>query len=166
MDESNLKFSEAKYENTQEMLDLYNYYVKTTTITFDLEEISIELFLKRIKIGDAKYKTYACQIGNILIGFCFFIPFRDKPAYQKTVEIGVYLKPEFTGKKYGEKIVKYLEGKIKDNQYMNIIASVSSENNTSIRLFRRLGYEQCASYKEVAYKHGHYVGIIDFQKKV
>jgi L-amino acid N-acyltransferase YncA len=166
MGEINLTFSEAKHGNIHDLLELYNYYIKTTTATFDLEPISIESFLKRIKLDDDKYKTYTCKIDNTLIGFCFFIPFREKKAYQATVEIGVYLKPEFTGKKYGEKIVKYLEGKIKDNQFITIIASVSSENTSSISLFRRLGYEQCAHYKDIAYKLEHYVGIIDFQKKV
>lgn len=99
-----------------------------------------------------------------MIGFCFYNPYRENPAYGETVEIGVYIKPEYTGKRYGEQMVNHLEQVIKENKYRNIIASISSDNTNSIRLFKRLGYTQCADYKEIAYKHGHYVGIVDFQK--
>lgn len=163
MKKTDLKFVDAKREDVKDMLNLYNYYIINSTATFDLEEISEEVFLHRIKIEDANYKTYSVSVNDIMIGFCFFIPYRENPAYKGTVEIGIYIKPEFTGKKYGEIMVKHLEAIIREKKYKNIIASISSDNTFSISLFKRLGYRQCADYSEIAYKHGHYVGIIDFQ---
>ena len=164
MTKTDLKFVDAKREDVNDMLNLYNYYIVNSTATFDLEEISEEVFLKRIKIDDANYKTYIVSINDVMIGFCFFIPYRENPAYDETVEIGIYIKPDFTGKKYGEILVKHLETIIREKKFKNIIASISSDNTFSIRLFKRLGYRQCADYREIAYKHSHYVGIIDFQR--
>lgn len=160
---TDLKFVDAKREDVNDMLNLYNYYIMNSTATFDLEEISAEVFLQRIKIEDDNYKTYIVSVNDIMIGFCFFIPYRENPAYDGTVEIGIYIKPEFTGKKYGEIIVNHLEAITREKKFKNIIASISSDNTFSISLFKRLGYRQCADYTEIAYKHGHYVGIIDFQ---
>lgn len=162
--DSDLNFMEAKQEQVKDMLELYNFYITNSTATFDLQEISLDAFLQRIKLDDSKYKTYIVKINDIMIGFCFFIPYRENLAYEETVEIGIYIKPEFTGKKYGEIIVNHLEQVIKEKNFRNIIASISSDNTFSISLFKRLGYRQCADYKEIAYKQGHYVGIIDFQK--
>lgn len=164
MKKTDLKFVDAKRYDVNDMLNLYNYYIINSTATFDLEEISAEAFLKRIKIEDVNYKTYIVSVNDIMIGFCFFIPYRENPAYAETVEIGIYLKPEFTGKKYGEIMVNHLEAIIREKKFKNIIASISSDNTSSISLFKRLGYRQCADYTEIAYKHGHYVGIIDFQR--
>ncbi len=44
------------------------------------------------------------------------------------------IKPEFTGKKYGEIIVNHLEQVIKEKNFRNIIASISSDNTFSIIL--------------------------------
>ena len=163
MEKNDLKFVDAKREDVHAMLDLYNYYIVNSTATFDLEEISEDAFLQRIKIEDANYKTYIVSVNDIMIGFCFFIPYRKNPAYDGTVEIGLYIKPEFTGKRYGEKIVENLEAIIREKKFKNIIASISSDNTFSISLFKRLGYRQCADYRDIAYKHDHYVGIVDFQ---
>lgn len=158
-----MRFVNARAEDVNDMLDLYNYYIVNSTATFDLEEISAEVFLKRIRIEDTNYKTYIVSANDEMIGFCFFFPYRENPAYSGTVEIGLYIKPEFTGKKYGEIMVNYLEKIIREKKYRNIIASISSDNTFSISLFKRLGYRQCADYRDIAYKHGHYVGIVDFQ---
>lgn len=163
MGKTDLKFVEAKREDVGDMLNLYNYYIVNSTATFDLEEISEELFLQRIKIEDSNYKTYIVSTNDVMIGFCFFVPYRENPAYSGTVEIGLYLKPEFTGKRYGEIFVNHLEDIIREKKFKTIISSISSDNTSSIKLFTRLGYRQCADYSEIAYKHGHYVGIIDFQ---
>ena len=44
MTKTDLKFVDAKREDVNEMLDLYNYYIMNSTATFDLEEISAEVF--------------------------------------------------------------------------------------------------------------------------
>lgn len=66
-----MNFVDAKRENVNDILDLYNYYIVNSTATFDLEEISAEVFLKRIKIEDANYKTYIVSVNDVMIGFCF-----------------------------------------------------------------------------------------------
>ncbi len=164
--DSEINFIEASQEQVMEMLEIYNYYISNSTATFDLKEITIDMFLHRIKVDNPTYKTYLAKIDDAMIGFCFYIPYSENPAYDSTVEIGLYLRPEFTGRRYGEKMVNYLEHKIKEKNFRNIIASVSSDNIHSINLFTKIGYEHCADYKDIAYKHGHYVGIVDFQKMI
>lgn len=159
-----LVFTEAKPEHVMDMLSLYNHYIINSTATFDLNPISSDVFLHRIKLNDAHYKTYVIMLNDRMIGFCFFIPYRDNPAYERTVEIGLYIRPGFTGRKYGETVVRHLEQVIRDKGFGNIIASISSDNTPSIHLFQKLGYRQCADFLNIAYKHDHYVGIVDFQK--
>ena len=161
---SELQFVEAQQEQVSDMLALYNYYITNSTATFDLEAISADAFLQRIRLHHPDYKTYIIRLDGSMVGFCFFVPYRQNPAYRMTVEIGLYFKPACTGKRYGEAAVHHLEQVIREHGYRTIIASISSDNTPSIRLFERLGYRQCADYREIAYKHGHYVGIVDFQK--
>jgi L-amino acid N-acyltransferase YncA len=98
-----------------------------------------------------KYKTFLVynKADKNIIGFCFLTQFRKKPAYDKSSEIGIYLKPEKTGQKLGHTIIKFLEEYAKENQIEVIMASVSGENVNSSKLFNRMGYERCAHYEKI-----------------
>lgn len=64
MKKADLRFVNARAEDVNDMLDLYNYYIVNSTATFDLEEISAEVFLKRIRIEDTNYKTYVVSAND------------------------------------------------------------------------------------------------------
>lgn len=76
----------------------------------------------------------------------------------------LYLKPEFTGKGIGREAVAFIEGIAIDKKIKVLVASVSSENIASIKLCQRMGYEQCAHYREVGEKFGRILDVIDYQK--
>ena len=75
----------------------------------------------------------------------------------------MYLKPEFTGKGIGKIAVDFLE-KVAIKQIKVIIASISGENAASIKLFQKMGYDQCAHYKQVGEKFGRLQDIVDYEK--
>jgi phosphinothricin acetyltransferase len=97
------------------------------------------------------------------VGFCFLTQFRKKAAYDRTAEIGLYLKPEFTGKGIGDDAVTFLEKVAVIKGIRVIIASISGENTASIKLFQKMGYEKCAHYKQVGEKFGRFVDVIDYE---
>jgi len=158
-----LHYTEATEENLNSMLDLYNYYIENSTASFDHSPISLDEFLARIHIRHDKYKTFLIT-ENELYGFCFLTRFRKKIAYDKTAEIGIYLKPEFTRRGHGQEIVRYLETIAKRHQFEVIIASISGENAASLSLFSKLGYIQCAHYQKIAEKFGRKMDLFNFQK--
>lgn len=145
------------------MLELYNFYIATTTATFDHGQITPEEFRQRLFIGHEKYKTYIIRLDNDTVGFCFLTQFRKKAAYDRTAEIGLYLKPEFTGKGIGDDAVTFLEKVAVIKGIRVIIASISGENTASIKLFQKMGYEKCAHYKQVGEKFGRFVDVIDYE---
>lgn len=158
-----LQYTEANENDLNRMLDLYNYYIENTTATFDHSAISLEEFLTRIYIRHNKYKTFLIMEKEYY-GFCFLTQFRKKIAYDKTAEIGIYLNPQFTGRGFGQEIVRHLETTAKRQQIEVLIASISSENTASLALFRKLGYTECAHYKKIAEKFGRKLDLINFQK--
>jgi len=164
--ENQIIFKEATLDDLNFVLDLYNYYLANTTCTFDYENITQEELQARLAYHNKKYKTFlVCDetVQNI-IGFCFLTQLRKKPAYDQTAEVGLYLKPEKTGKSLGPVIVKFLEDYAKENQIEVIIATISGENINSVKLFEKMGYERCAHYKKVATKFGRRLDLIEYEK--
>jgi phosphinothricin acetyltransferase len=160
----NLTFQPAAANDLAAMLELYNFYIMNTTATFDHGQITPEEFRQRLFIGHEKYRTYIIRRDKETAGFCFLMQYRKKAAYDRTAEIGLYLKPEFTGKAIGDEAVTFLEKIAVNNGIRVIIASISGENTASIKLFQKMGYEKCAHYKQVGEKFGRFVDVIDYEK--
>jgi len=165
-EEIQIIFKEANLNDLNFVLDLYNYYIINTTASFDYEKITLEELQARLSYNNKKYKTFlVCdKVDKNIIGFCFLTQFRKKPAYDKSAEIGIYLKPEKTGQKLGHNIIKFLEEYAKENQIEVIIASISGENVNSIKLFNRMGYERCAHFKKIAVKFNRRLDLIHYEK--
>jgi len=159
-----LQYVEANEKDLESLLELYNQYIENTSVLFDYSRISLAEFSTRVYIKHHTYKTFLIKQDNEFCGFCFLTQFRKKRAYEKTAEVGIYLRPEFTRKGLGQEIVQYLEAIARKQQIEVIIASISGENVASTSLFRKLGYEQCARYKKVAEKFGRKLDLVDFQK--
>jgi phosphinothricin acetyltransferase len=164
--ENQTMFREANLSDLNFVLDLYNYYLLNTTAAFDYEKITMEELQTRLSYPKKKYKTFLVYdaTDKTVIGFCFLTQFKKKPAYDRTAEIGLYLKPEHTGKKIGQSIVRFLEEYAKENQIEVIIATISGENTGSVKLFEKMGYEKCAHYKKVATKFGRKLDLLNYEK--
>lgn len=159
-----LEFVEAEEKDLDIALEIYNYYIRNTTATFYYDELTMEEFKKLVFIKHTKYKTFLIFENSEIAGFFFLTQYRNKPAYDRTAELGAYLQQGFTGRGLGKMIVECLEDIAKQNEIAVIIASISGENINSIQLFKKMGYDQCAHYKEIAFKFGRKMDVIDFQK--
>ncbi|MBI3931443.1 MAG: N-acetyltransferase [Chloroflexi bacterium] len=160
----NLTFHKVEENDLETILDIYNFYILTTTSNFYHSPISKEELRQLIFIGHEKYQTYLIRYYNETAGFCFLTQYKKKEAYNRTAEIGVYLNPEFTGKGLGSSVVAFLEKVASSKQIRVVLASISGENTASIKLFQRMGFEKCAHYREVGEKFGRLLDVVDYQK--
>jgi L-amino acid N-acyltransferase YncA len=160
----NLAFQKAEDTHVEMMLGIYNFYLINTTATFDHIPVSRDEFTRRIFICHEKYSTYLIRYSEEIAGFCFITQFRIKPPYNRTAEIGVYLKPESIGRGIGGEAILFLEKVAIGKQIRVLIASVSGENTSSLKLVQKMGYQECAHYREVGEKFGRLLDVVDFQK--
>lgn len=89
---------------------------------------------------------------------------KSRDAYDTTGEIGLYLRPEYTGKGIGSIAVKHIEEFAAKNGFHALIATITAENEQSIRLFEKNGYVKCAHYREVGIKFGRWLDVVAYEK--
>lgn len=158
------KFTEIQEKDLDKVLEIYNYYVEKSTATFHLNRIKIDELRELIFLNHPKYKSYLIYENEELYGYCGLLPFKKKQAYDRTAELTIYLKPNFTGKGIGGIAVKYLEQIAKKNNFSVLIGIVSNDNIGSIKFFKKLGYEKCAHFKRVGEKFGKILDVVAYQK--
>lgn len=157
-------FTEIREEHLAEVLDIYNYYVLNTTVSFHTDPLSLDEMRLAVLNNDARFKSYVIQCDGEMQGYVLITRHKNKQAYDSSGEISVYLKPDCTGRRVGQAALSFIERRAAELDFHVLVATVCSENERSRNLFLRNGYEQSAYFKEIGSKFGRRLDIASYQK--
>jgi L-amino acid N-acyltransferase YncA len=159
-----IDFEILKEDDLEWVRDIYNFYIENSTATYYTEKISVDELKQFIPVGDKKYKSYLVLAKGEPCGFCYISQYKKRQAYDRTAELSLYLKPEFTGKGIGKVALDFLEKVAKEKGISVLIGIISGDNEKSIKLFEKKGYEKCAHYKQVGEKFNKILDVVSYQK--
>ena len=163
--ERSIRLTELTETDLPFVLELYNYYTLHSTAVYFIEPITLEEVRAIVPVGNPLYRSFLIRNNNDeAVGFCYFNRFKEKPAFRISVEVTLYLHPDQTGKGFGGEALCLLEPYIQMGGFTNAVALIDSANDASIRLFKRHGYECCASIRSVAEKGGELLTLEIYQK--
>jgi phosphinothricin acetyltransferase len=152
------------------LLDIYNHYVLTAPITFDVEPKTLEdrknWFAKFSCEG--RYRCLVAAHGNDAIGWASSLPLHDRAAYETSVLASVYLAPSETGKGVGRRLYESLFAAIADEDIHRIHAGITYPNPGSVALHVAMGFRLIGVQTEVGRKFGKFwdVGLYERALKV
>ena len=99
-----------------------------------------------------------------IVGYAYATKFRDRAAYDQTVELSIYLDKDHVGKGYGRILYNAVIDHITKKGFKVALAGISSPNPASFRFHEKLGFEKVAELKSVGYKFGNYIDVLFYQK--
>ena len=143
--------------------EIYNYYILNTIITFEMEVVTPEEIAARIekylKIGP--YLVY--EENREVIGYAYLSNFRERKAYENTVESTIYLKNGRGGKGIGFQLYAELLSQAALKHH-TVIAGISLPNEASVRLHEKCGFRKVGHFSEVGRKFGKWIDVGFWQK--
>lgn len=104
--------------------------------------------------------------NNRVLGFGLLKKFHPGDAIKRTAELTYFLDPECTRKGLGKALLETLAAEAKNAGVDNLVASVSSKNEPSIRFHKNNGFEQAGRIRDAGFKFGEDFDIVLFQKKI
>jgi len=161
-----IEFKPITKNNIFAALEIYNWYVMNSTATFNLKEVKEEEFERMISLGHSKYQSFVILSDDEICGFCYIGQFRKKEAYDKSVEVTLYLNQGFTGKGIGKKAITFIENIAQQNDIKNLVAVITEGNLASITLFEKMGYFKVGHLKNIGEKFGKSLDVVSYQKEV
>ena len=145
---------------------LYNYYIRNTAFTFDINEKTLSEKKEWSKIfkKDSPYQCIVAYENDTLVGFASSRPFRDKEAYNSSIETSVYISHNYIGKGYGKLLMEDLFIKIDGYNVNRVYAFITEPNNASEKLHLLLGFKKIGVLNNVGKKFGKFwnVGIFEY----
>jgi L-amino acid N-acyltransferase YncA len=159
-----IEFSDLTAPDLELVKEIYDYYIENSTSTYYTEKISIGELKEFIPVEHKKYKSFIIKVDNEPCGFCYISQYKKRQAYDRTAELSLYLRPEYSGKGIGKSVIEFLEKTAQNNGISVLIGIISGDNESSIKLFEKNGYEKCAHYKQVGEKFGKVLDVVSYQK--
>lgn len=97
----------ATPQDAEELLEIYRYYVEHTAITFEYETPSITEFRQRIKQTLKRYPYLAAVDGHgKIVGYAYASSFKNRAAYNWSVETTIYVDKDVKRQGIGKKIIR------------------------------------------------------------
>lgn len=135
---------------------IYSHYVSHTVSTFEETPPDAEEMYKRwekvIQAG-LPYLIAKGKDGDVK-GFAYATHYRPRTAYRFTVEDSIYISPDNVGQGIGAALLSEVIVQVCALGYKQLLAVVAGgrENQSSIALHKKFGFEEVGILKEVGFK--------------
>ena len=154
---------DALDSDAKSISEIYNYYIANTYITFEMEPVTPEEIKSRIEKYRQLGPYFVYEENNDVIGYAYVSRFRERKAYENTVESTIYLKHESGGKGIGFQLYSELLARVSENYHV-IIAGIALPNDVSIRLHEKCGFKKVGHFSEVGRKFDKWIDVGFWQK--
>lgn len=141
------------------MSDIYNHYVLNTNVTFEVKPISRLEILKRMDKVLIDHPWIVVESEGRILGYAYTSWWNERAAYNRTIEISIYLHHKSVGYGLGKMMYEHLIIGSKKKGFHTIIGGISLPNEASVRLHESFGFKKTALYKEVGYKFGKWIDV-------
>jgi len=149
------------------LVEIYNYYVEHTPITFDTEPVSLQARQKWFEAfsNAGPYRLLVAELNGRVSGYASSREFRVKPAYERSVETSIYLAPDDCGDGFGSALYGRLLDVLEEEATVHrAYGGVALPNEASTALHRRFGFKPVGTFSEVGFKFGRYWDVAWFER--
>ena len=149
------------------LVEIYNHYVIHTHATFDTHEVDASQRREWFDAFSASgpHRLLVAEAGGELIGYASSSRFKERPAYNTSVETTIYLDADSVGSGYGQKLYEsLLDGIAKEHSVHRAYGVIALPNEESVVLHERLGFKLVGTCHEVGFKFGRFWDVGWFEK--
>lgn len=158
-----LNIREAAITDLEQITEIYNWAVVNTTATFDTHIQTVEDRKTWFAHYGGVHPLFVAELDGRVVGYGSLSKFREKEAYARTVELSVYIHPDFQGKGIGKSIMQRLIDMGRQLGHHAIISVITAGNDTSVKMHEKFGFTYYGQLKEVGYKFDKWQDVLFYQ---
>lgn len=141
------------------ILEIYAPYIKNTSLTFETEVPSVAAFAERISTYLHRWPWLVCEKEGKIIGYAYASQYRERTAYQWSVECSVYIHDDFHRLGIAKALYNELFEILKQQGFRNVYAVINLPNDKSVAFHESCGFTYFATYEQVGYKLGKWKNV-------
>lgn len=154
-----IKLRLAKPADSGDILAIYAPYIEKTSFTFETDVPSPEAFAERISSYLESWPWLVCEVDGVIAGYAYAARYRERVAYQWSVESSVYVHDDHQRKGIARILYSALFKILKRQGFRNVYAVINLPNEKSVAFHESLGFSYFATYEQVGYKLGQWKNV-------
>ncbi len=168
MDSSKIAIRRALIEDVPALLDIYNDEVLHGTSTFDIQPKTLDEWVAWFRVHNREnHPLLVAEREGDVVGYATLSSFREKKAYQGTVELSVYVSADARR----EGVATALMGEIlrmarEDERTHAVVSVITAGNEASVALHERFGFKHCGTLHEVGRKFDGFLNVEFYELNV
>ncbi|WP_107102675.1 GNAT family N-acetyltransferase [Streptomyces phaeochromogenes] len=158
----------GRKDDLPELVRIYNHYVTHSIITFDTQPVTVESRLQWFeRFSDTgPHRLFVATTGYRVLGCASSSPYRTHPAFDQTVELGVYVDPDARAAGIGSALYRTLIETLRSQPVHVALAGIALPNDASVALHRKFGFTDVGTFAEYATKNGGYISSVWMQLRL
>lgn len=161
----------AALGDAERILEIYDYYIKNTAITFEYTAPSLEEFRGRMEKTMQKYPYLVAEKDGVIAGYAYAGAFVGRAAYDWSCETSIYLDKNARKCGIGKTLYTALEKELKEMGILNMYACIGYPaeedeylTKNSADFHSHIGFTQVGEFHKCGYKFGHWYNMIWMEK--
>src|SRR5690606_29172914 len=102
----------ARAHDIPQIQEIYNHYIRHTTITFEEEALTLAQMQARVEAVTQRLPWLVGTEGDQVLGYAYANRWKERAAYRHTVEATIYLRDGCGGQGRGRALYGALLGKL------------------------------------------------------
>ena len=163
----------AKTEDAGRLLEIYDYYVRNTAVSFEYETPSLDEFTRRMEQTLSQYPYLVIVRDDRIEGYAYAGPFKSRAAYGWSCEISIYLDHSARKCGLGRILSEALEAELKKMGVLNVYSCIAYPikpdeylTTNSADYHAHLGFRTVGVFRQCAYKFGRWYNMIWMEKTI
>jgi phosphinothricin acetyltransferase len=150
-----MKIRDATAADLPAIVEIYNAAVATRISTAQLEPVTVESRRDWLSEHSSdRHPFWVLEINEQVAGWLTIKPFIPRCAYSGTVEVSVYVNEKFRRRGVGRALLEEAIARASNLRIMVMVGLIFGHNDSSLRLFERVGFAQWGLLPRVALLDG------------
>lgn len=164
-----LTFRSASHSDATQLVEIYNHYISTSTVTFDTNPWTVDDMIHKMEMVEALGMPFiVVELSDAVVGYAYLSRWREKNAYAATMENTLYVRDNTRGQGIGGPLLNELLDRGQRAGVREVIAVIANsvDATPSIRLHEKNGFTTVGEMANVGVKFGARLGVIMMQRSL
>lgn len=154
----------AEPDDHSSILSIYNYYVERSVSAFDLRPRSLDSDRGWIEDHDDAFPLIVAEERGSIRGWASLSRWAPHEAYMYTVELTLFVHPEFRNRGYGKALFSAVLRMAEEIGYHCVISRIAEGNDVSRSMHEKAGFSYVGVMREVGRKFDRWLDVYLYQK--
>ena len=159
-----MRIRKAEQKDLVALLDIYNYEVINGVSTLDLNPRTLaerQIWFDQHNVEN--HPLYIAEIDGCVAGYSSLSSYREKEAYKSTVELSIYISPDYRKRGIATALMEFILEEAKaDARTHSVVSVITAGNEASCKLHEKFGFTFCGTVPQVGMKCGKFQDIVTY----